>query len=237
MQGGLTTLYATNVTGNSARQQGGGIAFANICGSSSSCALNLLNGSAVEANSAQSGGGVFIAVPGNTGANKTQLAAAAPADKNTAVYSGGVSMAPSWLGVNRADVHVPSSTGVNGLIPLEARVGQGSIRVLVEFCDLYQNDRAYLTGVVEKSGADRNGTTQFRTLRLLAGTTGRSYCLMVGSDAVDGCPRLLVSIIGGHIFQWLPPVMHVARLVVPHHPRFQKRSRSYHWPAHHLGRE
>jgi hypothetical protein len=72
-QGGLTQVYATNVTGNNARQQGGGIAFVNICGSSSSCALELLNGTTVEGNSAQSGGGVFVAVPGNTGVNLTQI--------------------------------------------------------------------------------------------------------------------------------------------------------------------
>jgi hypothetical protein len=186
LQGGLTQLHATNVTGNNARQQGGGIAFVNICGSSSSCALELLNGTTVEGNSAQSGGGVFVAVPGNTGVNLTQISRSAPGDKNTAVYSAGVSVAPFLLAIDRTDFRVPSSTGENGLIPLVARVGQGSIRVLVEFCDQYKNDRAYLTGVVESSGGDRNGTAEFRTLRLLAGTKGRTYCLTVSGCAIMG---------------------------------------------------
>jgi hypothetical protein len=109
-------------------------------------------------------------------------------DKNTAVYSAGVSVAPFLLAIDRTDFRVPSSTGENGLTPLVARVGpQGSIRVLVEFCDQYKNDKAYLTGVVELSGDDRNGTAEFRTLRLLIGTKGRTYCLTVSGCVFVGC--------------------------------------------------
>jgi predicted outer membrane repeat protein len=63
--GGVTTLTDCVLSNNSAGLQGGGIVFVNICGKTGSCHLDLLGGTRLMGNKAQTGGGVFMGVPGN----------------------------------------------------------------------------------------------------------------------------------------------------------------------------
>jgi hypothetical protein len=179
LQGGATYLESSSITSNFARQQGGGIAFINICGAASlACSLHLPPGTTVTNNSAQSGGGVFLSVPDNSsGIALREIQAAAPSAANTAVYSAGVSLAPERLAVAATSFKVPSSTGDNGVINLVANVGQASTRVQVELCDFSHNDSAYLTGAVEQSGGQ--GAAVFSSLRLLKASVDTTYCLRV----------------------------------------------------------
>jgi predicted outer membrane repeat protein len=186
LQGGIANLASSSIASNFARQQGGGIAFVNLCGAASdSCSLHLPPGTTITNNSAQSGGGVFLGVPGNgTDVRLSELQAAAPDGANTAVFSAGVSVAPSMLNVTTRAFRVPSSTGDNGVIGVTADVGQASVRVQVEFCDFRQNDSAYLTGTVEQS--EGGGRAVFGSLRLLKGSVDTTYCLRVSWATVIG---------------------------------------------------
>jgi hypothetical protein len=183
LQGGTTHLVSSSITSNTARHQGGGIAFINLCGSSSlACSLHVPPGTTIANNSAISGGGIFLAVPRDSdisGVDLAQMQAAAPSDSNSAVYSAGVSAAPSKLLVSQRAFRVPSSVGDNGVIQLAVDVGQASTRVQVEMCDFSSNDSAYLTGAVERSAA--GGRAVFQSLRLLRGSANTSYCLRVRS--------------------------------------------------------
>jgi hypothetical protein len=158
LQGGSTSLNSTIITGNHARQRGGGVAFENICGSRSlACNLRLGDGTVVEGNSAEAGGGVFLATPENRGVDIREIEGRAPADRNRAVYSAGVSVAPSMLNVSNRYFTVPSSTGDNGRIGVRAHVGQPQVKVAVEFCDFSHNDVAYLTGATMALNSCRIG--------------------------------------------------------------------------------
>jgi hypothetical protein len=186
LQGGATYVDSSTITSNFARQQGGGIAFINICGASSlACSLHLPPGTTVTNNSAQSGGGVFLSVPDNSSSALREIQAAAPSAANTAVYSAGVSLAPERLAVPATSFTVPSSTGDNGVINLVADVGQASTRVQVELCDFSHNDSAYLTGAVEQSGGQ--GAAVFSSLRLLKASVDTTYCLRVSLGCAALC--------------------------------------------------
>jgi hypothetical protein len=203
MQGGANELNDTRITNNTAQQRGGGIVFANNY-NTSSCYLRLSN-TTLRGNHALSGGGIFVAVPGNGGINITQLEQAAPASGNTAVYSAGVSIAPLQLAIDTAEFQVPSSAADNGLIPLVVYAGEAFVRVQVDFCDNNTDMEAYLSGAVEKSQADGRGTTEFRALRLLDGTVGRVYCLRVSGwwRAAAWCVSVVAgsNIAGPHVWE------------------------------------
>jgi hypothetical protein len=179
LQGGATHLVSSTITSNFARQQGGGIAFINLCGTSSlACSLHLPPGTTVTNNSAQLGGYVFLSVPDSSSSVALrEIEAAAPHAANTAVCSAGVSVAPTRLSVTPTSFRVPSSTGSSGVIKLMADVGQASTRVQAEFCDFSHNDSAYLSGSVEQSGGQ--GVAVFGSLRLLQASVDTTCCLRV----------------------------------------------------------
>jgi predicted outer membrane repeat protein len=104
--GGSNTFAASTFSSNRAQQQGGAIAFQDVCGRRSSadadssapttaCSLSVTKGTTIGRNTALVGGGIFVATPGTRGINSSELLmATGRAGGNVAVYSPDLALAP-----------------------------------------------------------------------------------------------------------------------------------------------
>jgi hypothetical protein len=194
--GGNNTFASSSAFSlNRAQQQGGAVAFHDICGdasyvgaqhnvSATACLLNVTAGTAIAGNTALVGGGVFVATPGTRGINTSQLAIAT-AGGNAAVYAEDLAIAPGResLALTRLTKDaVASSIGKAGAMGLVVSADQNSTRLQVEFCRVEGRGGAYLTGIESVTVPTSNKTlysASFEGLRLMRGADNASYCLRV----------------------------------------------------------
>jgi hypothetical protein len=141
--GGTTTFASSTISANRAPQQGGGIAFTDVCGEgsiahalASACSLTVAAGTAIAHNFALVGGGVFVATPGTRGTNTSELMiATARGGGNIAVYSADVALAPghnSLALAQYAKEAVASSIGTTGEMGLVVSADRTATRLHVD---------------------------------------------------------------------------------------------------------